>query len=684
MLLGAFHFVSDIFLSYSRDDRVRVERLAVALMQAGYSVWWDRNLTGGERFQSEIQTELSAARAVIVIWTRASVNSHWVADEAGEGRDTGRLVPITLDGTVPPLGFRQFQGLDFSGWKSVDDPVFADLRAALARLIDKPAAAAARTVPGGNGARRPDGRRLIMRGLAVAALAAFVAMVLLATRPTPAKESPRLAFFGFVASDDNLRHARIADTATTEVFEALSAQQVRMSARSETLGTAADRQFARASELGARFTLSGVMRPEAGNPEQIRVAVRLEDVATRATLWEGSFVAAATEPLPVAVRAATLAGDAALCVIRTYSEMARSVADEDLLPPLATYCGGFRGNGTPESNRALQRLAELAPQDGEIQANLAWALLDQAYAVSDVEADPILFGRAEETFRRAERLDPQGFFVAYVRYSLATRRGRPLAELESILKSSLQTQLEHDWQITGYQIVNGYLGASLGFVGRFEAAIPYLRIATDADPFSAVRRRRLVEALVFRKRAGAAEALSQLEARWPSPLHAEALFLGSIVFDAGDARQLLASPPRSVPAAVVACWREVHDALQSMQLRAAGIQRVKDCLKDGSFGGPTALLLLARLGDLDGAFELAQASDFSPRALETGGGTVAGGSIAFFVDPTRPMRADPRFLPLMEKLGLMEYWRTTNTQPDVCMTEAAPFCVVLKESAKTS
>jgi hypothetical protein len=119
-----------------------------------------------------------------------------------------------------------------------------------------------------------------------------------------------------------------------------------------------------------------------------------------------------------------------------------------------------------------------------------------------------------------------------------------------------------------------------------------------------------------------------------------------------------------------------------MQLRAAGIQRVKDCLKDGSFGGPTALLLLARLGDLDGAFELAQASDFSPRALETGGGTVAGGSIAFFVDPTRPMRA--RFLPLMEKLGLMEYWRTTNTQPDVCMTEAAPFCVALKESAKTS
>jgi TolB-like protein/tetratricopeptide (TPR) repeat protein len=683
--VGQFQFVADIFLSYSRDDRPRVERLAQALVQAGYSVWWDRNLTGGERFQSGIQAELSAAKAVIVVWTKTSVNSDWVADEAGEGRDTGRLVPVTLDGAVPPLGFRQLQGLDFSRWKSIDDPVFGDLRTALARLIDKPAGAPVRTVPGVNATRRPDAtRRLMIGGVVAAALVAFVAVMLLAMRPTPAKESPRLAFFGFVASDTDPLRMQVADIATTEVFEALSAQQVRMSARSETLETAADRQFARAAELGARFTLSGVMKPEAGNPEQVRVAVRLEDVTTRATLWEDSFVAAATEPLPVAVRAATLAGDAALCVIRTYSEMARSVADEDLLPPLATYCGGFRGNGTPESNRALGRLAELAPEDGEIQANLAWALLDQAYAVSGEQADPILLQRAEQTFRRAERLDPRGFFVAYVRYSLATRRGRPLAELESILKSSLQTRLEHDWQITGYQIVNGYLGASLGFVGRFEAAIPYLRIATDADPFSAVRRRRLVETLVFQKRTGAAEALSQLEARWPSPLHAETLFLGHIVFDAGDARQLLASPPMSVPAAVVACWRDIHDALQSTQDRAGGIRRVKDCLRDGSFGGPTALLLLTRLGDLDSAFELAQAPEFSPRALETGDGTVADGSIAFFVDPTRTMRADPRFLPLMERLGLMEYWRATNTQPDVCRTEAAPFCAALKLPAKTS
>ena len=46
------------------------------------------------------------------------------------------------------------------------------------------------------------------------------------------------------------------------------------------------------------------------------------------------------------------------------------------------------------------------------------------------------------------------------------------------------------------------------------------------------------------------------------------------------------------------------------------------------------------------------------------------------------MRANPRFLPLVEKLGLMDYWRTSKTQPDVCKTEAAPFCLAQNGASK--
>ena len=112
--------MADIFLSYSREDRAAIEPLAEQIVAAGYSVWWDRQLTGGKRYLEETEAELNAARIVLVAWSKTSIASHWVADEAGAGRDTGRLLPISLDGSMPPLGFRQFQVIDFSKWTRDD------------------------------------------------------------------------------------------------------------------------------------------------------------------------------------------------------------------------------------------------------------------------------------------------------------------------------------------------------------------------------------------------------------------------------------------------------------------------------------------------------------------------------------------------------------------------------------
>ncbi len=126
--------MADIFISYAREDAAAAEKLAAALDTRGYSVWWDRNLTAGSRYLTETEEALKAAKAVLVVWTAESVKSHWVADEAGMGRDLGTLVPITLDGSMPPLGFRQFQVMDLSGWHgSGGDPRFEHLCAALPR-----------------------------------------------------------------------------------------------------------------------------------------------------------------------------------------------------------------------------------------------------------------------------------------------------------------------------------------------------------------------------------------------------------------------------------------------------------------------------------------------------------------------------------------------------------------------
>ena len=114
--------MAKIFLSYAREDADAAKQLAESIGSAGHEVWWDRHIQGGSRFTSEIDRALKDAEAVVVLWSDTSVESAWVQDEAAEGRDTGRLVPVTLGGCRPPLGFRQFHSIDLGQWDGRGDP----------------------------------------------------------------------------------------------------------------------------------------------------------------------------------------------------------------------------------------------------------------------------------------------------------------------------------------------------------------------------------------------------------------------------------------------------------------------------------------------------------------------------------------------------------------------------------
>lgn len=109
--------MSRVFLSYAREDVEAAKRLADAIAIAGHEVWWDRHIQGGSRFTNEIDRALKEAEAVVVLWSETSVRSAWVQDEAAEGRDSGRLVPVALNSVKPPLGFRQFHTVGL-GWSN--------------------------------------------------------------------------------------------------------------------------------------------------------------------------------------------------------------------------------------------------------------------------------------------------------------------------------------------------------------------------------------------------------------------------------------------------------------------------------------------------------------------------------------------------------------------------------------
>jgi hypothetical protein len=88
--------MADVFISYAKADRSLALKLAAMLEAEGWKVWWDTSLTIGDDFRNEIMTELGRARAVIVIWTDASVKSDWVRSEAGRAQADRKLIPVKL------------------------------------------------------------------------------------------------------------------------------------------------------------------------------------------------------------------------------------------------------------------------------------------------------------------------------------------------------------------------------------------------------------------------------------------------------------------------------------------------------------------------------------------------------------------------------------------------------------
>ena len=109
--------MSRIFLSYDHEDVAFAKPLAVALEKAGHTVWYDRHIHGGAQYSQKIEQALDAADAVVVLWSQRSLESAWVRDEAAEGRDRGKLVPLSIGGATPPMGFRQYQTIELGAWQ---------------------------------------------------------------------------------------------------------------------------------------------------------------------------------------------------------------------------------------------------------------------------------------------------------------------------------------------------------------------------------------------------------------------------------------------------------------------------------------------------------------------------------------------------------------------------------------
>ena len=274
----------DIFLSYSRTDLAIAGQLAAALIAAGHSVWWDQALKAGEVYDRVTETALREARAVVVLWSKASVQSDWVRSEATVALQRGALVPVMIEDCQRPVMFELRQSADLIGWKgNRRDPRLAALLADVARQLGAPAVAAA-VAPAPTG---PSRRLLIGGAVGAAALAAGGFGAWRGFGGKAAAASTSIAVLPFANLSGDPAQAYFADGIAEELRSALATVAgLRVAARTSSELVRNVSITEAAAKLGVAYVLTGSVRRGGG---KIRVTAQLLDGETGLESWSQAY-----------------------------------------------------------------------------------------------------------------------------------------------------------------------------------------------------------------------------------------------------------------------------------------------------------------------------------------------------------------------------------------------------------
>ncbi|HEY8587276.1 MAG TPA: TIR domain-containing protein [Rhodanobacter sp.] len=371
--------MADVFVSYARSDRNRVAPLVAAIEARGWSVWWDPRITPGQEFDRLIDAEIRSARAVLVAWTPASVDSRWVRGEAREGADRGILVPVRFDRATLPIDFRAFHSIDVD--PAAPESATEEMLRALEDLVSR------------RGGDPPGGAARVAPALPPLVPASRITICVLP--------------FANLGGDGGQDY--FSDGITEDIITELSRwRMLAVRSRSASFryrGVAVD--IARvARELDVRFIVEGSVRRLG---EHMRITAQLIDAGTGEHVWGEKFDRNADELFAIQ--------DQLVRTIVSTLVGRMQASDVERLrrrPPtsLAAYECVLRGNALPwddpeglaEATRLFEQAIEIDPDYGFAHALLAAVRLD--HWEENPDAPDNLLEEAHALAKRGIALDP--------------------------------------------------------------------------------------------------------------------------------------------------------------------------------------------------------------------------------------------------------------------------------------
>ncbi len=628
--------MADIFVSYARVDKARVAPLVAALEAQGWSVWWDPEIVPGQEFDDLIAEKIEEARAVIVIWTPASIASRWVRGEARFAADRGTLVPVRFDRARLPLDFLAIHTTDLDDWKEeAQSRAFQELTRALRALLmsTPPSEPSSLSAP------------------------ALESESFLSSISRPQSDRPRLSIcvLPFANMSGDAEQEYFSDGISEDIITDLSKVSALLVIARNTAftfkGKSADIK-AVARQLEVSHVLEGSVR-KAGT--RVRITAQLIDGHSGGHVWaerydrELSDIFALQDEISQAIVAALR--------LRLFPEEKRAIEDRDT--------------------------TNVEAYDKYLRA--------QALAHRGVPAES---ARAESLFREALAIDPSfararaGLSIVYLyRQNFAPEHAeRTLRAMDIIVKEALTHAPDHwatylvsgawltaarDW--AGADSAFGkmralappsdslgpyYSGYFLAAVGRSaEAAAEFAR-GRAADPLSLVVSQQLQQILYVMDRTGEARAeyertLGLAGNREPAE-HTALMW----IWDTGDRERTRAQFLRfldneALPMPVL------HQVLGLFDQPSAALDRIREAFNDSAYKDWTRMMLLswyaARLGDAP----LAVAA--MSRAYIEANGSYLG---AMWFPFLREARKLPAFKTLLRDLGIYGYWRKTGKWGD--------------------